>query len=184
MRLFFALALSGQDKLKIDEWRNKMLPALPHPVTTTNLHITLAFLGEIPNSTLETLTELAAKIQGVPFCMQINQTGYFPKPKVYWIGPSQHPPALTELVEQLRQRLRSAGLPAERRPLQAHISLFRKQSINPPAPLCAPDLALQFNSFSLFESKSGSKGVQYEELQRWPLTNRGSVRERLRKGQF
>lgn len=47
MRLFFGLGLSGRDAMAIAQWRTSMLPPLAKPVPVANLHLTLAFLGEV-----------------------------------------------------------------------------------------------------------------------------------------
>ena len=184
MRMFFGLDLAGADKLAIDTWRNKMLPPLAQPVSTANLHITLAFLGEVPSSHYESVFTAARQVCGQAFDLQINQTGYWSKPKVYWIGPTSIPDELLDLARQLRSQLAYQGLSTDPRPYQPHISLFRKLRENPPAPLCEPDMQLSFKSFCLFESHSSSSGVNYRVLEQWPLAVAGSVRERLARGEL
>ncbi|GGO69150.1 RNA 2',3'-cyclic phosphodiesterase [Bowmanella pacifica] len=184
MRLFFGLDFTGPDKLTIDQWRSKMLPPLAQQVAPANLHITLAFLGETADSALERVYQAANQASGQSFSLHIDQTGYWSKPKVYWIGPSHIPMALDTLVLQLRDKLKQQQISTDNRPYQPHISLFRKLRENPPAPLCAPDMHIQVKEFCLFESQSTATGVRYRVMERWPLTEPGSIREKLARGHF
>lgn len=184
MRLFFGLDFTGPDKLVIDQWRNKMLPTLAHPVAPGNFHITLAFLGETADNALERVYHAAHQVSGDSFSLHMDQTGYWSKPKVYWIGPTQIPSALDALVTQLRDKLKQQRISTDNRPYQPHISLFRKLRENPPTPLCAPDMYFDVKAFCLFESQSTASGVRYRVMERWPLTGPGSIREQLARGHF
>lgn len=184
MRCFFGLELEPNDKLAIDRWRSVSLPPLDNPVSADNLHITLAFLGQVEVARIEALAEAASKVRASEFSLLVDQLGYWPKPKTLWIGPTLVSPALEDLAGKLGQLASRFGLPRDSRPYIPHISLFRKQSDNPPAALMPPAFELEFRRFCLFESLSTKTGVRYRVLECWPLVSEMSIRDRLRKGRI
>ncbi|MDF2178542.1 RNA 2',3'-cyclic phosphodiesterase [Aliiglaciecola sp. CAU 1673] len=182
MRVFFGLDLNGREKLAIEQWSSRNLPTYSSAIPPANFHITLAFLGEVNNNQLISLYEAAGELHGNSFLLHIDQLGYWSKPRVLWIGPSQVPESLKELVSALANAGARLGIRKDNRPYMPHISLVRKVALNPPNALIAPDFELTFNRFHLFESKSTNKGVVYHPLHSWPLRSQSSVREQLRGG--
>lgn len=64
-RLFFALSLPAKMQKQVIKWRADHFPAdTGRPVTAANLHITLAFLGEVSALKEAALTRVAGRIQG------------------------------------------------------------------------------------------------------------------------
>lgn len=152
MRLFFGLKPDDVTCMAIDRWRERMLPPLERPVPPWNLHLTLAFLGEVPERELERLGSEADSIDAPAFTMTLDQLGYFPKPQVLWIGPSETPEGAVELAGELRKICRRLGLRTERRKFQAHLTIARRCSTPPPASALPPSFSVHFDSFELFES--------------------------------
>ncbi|CAK9786408.1 hypothetical protein CC85DRAFT_305403 [Cutaneotrichosporon oleaginosum] len=63
MRLFFAVPLSPGLAARIAGWRDALrLPRVAAPVPASNMHITLAFLGDVPQETVPTLLRLGARV--------------------------------------------------------------------------------------------------------------------------
>ena len=50
MRVFFGLELDASTTLAIADWRDRQLACAGRPVPPANFHITLAFIGELPES--------------------------------------------------------------------------------------------------------------------------------------
>lgn len=171
MRLFFGLKPDPQTCLDIDAWRQRTLPPLDHPVAPQNLHVTLAFLGEVDARKLEPLTDEVDVMNAREFTLQLDQLGYFPKPRVLWIGPQQTPDSAVALARDLQRICRRLQLRTERRQFTAHLTIARRCNTPPPASTEPPSFEVAFSSFSLFESVNIRSGVQYQLIHDWPLTH-------------
>lgn len=105
-------------------------------VSAENLHLTLKFLGEIPESKLEQIKKLARKaVSGIkPFNIAVEGLGMFPnqkKPRVIWLGILSEKP-LINLALQLDNALAGAGIPKEKRPFSPHLTIGRiRRSASP-----------------------------------------------------
>ena len=171
MRLFFALAPGASSAAALGAWRDRQVHAEGRSVPLPNLHITLAFLGEISQNRLESLcnaVDTLAPGDG-PLHLHLDQLGYWPKPGICWIGPSQWPERLETLARRLDEIGVAQGGKRSRGRYQPHITLLRGCQTPPPAPIEAPTFDLEFDHFSLFESRQGRRGVSYAETASWPL---------------
>ncbi len=205
MRCFVGLELDPQQKLALQSWQQKSLPelrsrnqapsakrqtrekirnapAIPVAVPAANYHITLAFLGNLSSRQQEALICQLDNIHAHPVELNLNQTGYWPKPKIVFVAPEQIPQPLHSLHTQVRKAAREAGIETESRDYQPHVTMVRKASPSMPPPLFAPDIPCQFDAFHLFESVSTPNGVTYPIRQSWKLTPNLSTREQLRRG--
>jgi len=95
-RLFFALDISKKDKDSIANWRDQTLKLPYKAITQDNFHITLAFLGNTTSEQQQHLTNQATKLAqqiviNAPNILQLNHTGLFKKPKVFYLGLSTCP---------------------------------------------------------------------------------------------
>ncbi|MGB1141170.1 MAG: RNA 2',3'-cyclic phosphodiesterase [Halioglobus sp.] len=170
MRVFFGLDLPAERILEIDHWRAKHLHCQGQPVPPENFHITLAFVGSIATRSLESLLDDADSLAGGnPLELRLNQMGYFQKPGIFWFGSSTTPPSLSSLSAGLRKVAANNGGRLERKPLQPHVTLYRRCEIPPPAPPAVPVIDLAWRHFTLFESLQGRRGVQYREIAQWSL---------------
>lgn len=169
MRLFFGLPIAPDDALRIANWRDRMLPPLDRPVPVGNLHITLAFLGDVSPERHEALESEAGSIFAAAFDLSVDETGYFAKPGILWIGPTQPPDELLRLQRDVDAGARRVGVRTEQRQYQPHITLARRCRTPPPAGAMPPGFTLTFDRFTLFESVSGRAGVHYQPLAEWPL---------------
>lgn len=137
-------------------------------VSADRLHLTLAFLGEVPP---ERLDELLTIGQGLPSLagavLTIDRVGGWSN-GIVWAGSSQPCPALNELAVALQQGLAQAGFPTEARPFVPHVTLLRRARRRLPPREIAP-LPFALQRVSLMESMLTPQGPQYHELQHWPL---------------
>jgi 2'-5' RNA ligase len=99
------------------------------PVSPTNVHITLKFLGEIYERTvpeIEAVMRLAAT--GIsPFDLRLVDVGVFPNersPRVVWVGMDGTEP-LIKMAAALEDGCEPLGFPRERRPFSPHLTLSR-----------------------------------------------------------
>jgi 2'-5' RNA ligase len=73
------------------------------------IHLTLAFLGEVPEAALPTLCALAASIKAPPFELVIDRLGFWPHNQLLWAGCSTTPAPLQDMVLDLQNTLIAAG---------------------------------------------------------------------------
>lgn len=138
-------------------------------MTIHNLHITLAFLGNVNAAQQECLREQARKVNGTPFTLVLTQLGYFPKSQVIWLGPTHCPQPLQSLSSALSLGINACGFPSDPRPFSPHLTLFRKALPTHSTPKITP-VEWPIDSFFLVESKTHPQGAEYHVLQHFPLS--------------
>lgn len=185
MRLFIAinpppavcasLAAAGQD-LAVS-----LGPLVPggrlRPLAVDQIHLTLAFLGEVAPARLPELTGLIAAVAGrhAGFGLQTGRPGCFSG--VVWLGLHDQPD-LSRLQAALEHALLAAGfLPraGQRQAYRPHLTLVRSsrplEAPGHPAAL-PPDLPVQAfraGEICLMQSETGPRGSRYLQLGAWPL---------------
>ncbi|MFF9839031.1 RNA 2',3'-cyclic phosphodiesterase [Streptomyces sp. NPDC020422] len=127
-RVFIALAPPDDAK---DELERELLPAYQaYPRMRWNRiedwHITLAFLGELPVAAVpplrRPLAELAASRD--PLELALHGGGHFDE-RVLWSGIEGDLEGLHRLASDVRDLVRTCGIPYEGRPLRPHLTLAR-----------------------------------------------------------
>ena len=167
MRLFYALELDDSVRSAIENWRSSALPAIGKPVPPANFHITLLYLGEVGDRDFEKLLYETDRIQPPAISLRLDKSGYFARPRVYWVGSEAVPAPLLSLVKDLKRCARKVGLKVDKRPYTPHVTLFRKCAARPPMPAHDIFLELSFTGFTLYESVSVHGGVRYEPRASW-----------------
>lgn len=173
MRAFFGLSPDPKTKLAVEAWRNKAFPHFQAAVPAANFHITLAFLGKISAKQLDGICTEVDQISDIPtFDVLLNQVGYWSKPKALWLGCHETENEHLQLSKTLTHIANTNGLHLSKQAYIAHLTLARKCSVNPPAPLIPPSFAWRNTAFHLYESVSGKNGVSYHVRRSWPLSNK------------
>lgn len=175
-RLFIAIDLPDDVKAELGRLRVE-LPGVRW-VPPSQLHLTLAFLGDVPGERLAGLTGRLAAIKASSFRLRLGGLGCFPhrrNPRVLWVGVEPEP-LLVSLAQRVRDGLAECGIALEERPFAPHITLARiRQSA---AGGCAPFLdrpggmpavTLAVGEFILYESRLSSGGAQHLPLARLRL---------------
>jgi RNA 2',3'-cyclic 3'-phosphodiesterase len=108
-------------------------------------HVTLAFLGDVPESRIEKAAQAvqrAAQRPTPPIEISFAGAGTFGRGRstILWAGLGGDVPALRALAATLRAELRRARLPFDPKPFQAHLTLARPGSLVP-AEAIAADVA-------------------------------------------
>ena len=127
-------------------------------LTPENLHMTLAFIGEYP----ETDPVLAAMEKAVfdPFDITYDRIGTF-RESIIWGGIEQSEP-LENLVRKLRCELAKADIPFDNAAFTAHFTLARHAGFSmgiPPADI--PPVSMSVDQIVLFRSDRGKDGMIY-----------------------
>ncbi len=105
-RLFFAIDLPAEIREQIIHWRaTHFPPEAGRPVAADNLHLTLAFLGEVSAEKEKALSLLAGRIRQPGFTLTLDDAGQWLRSRVVWLGMRQPPRGLIQL-EPRRQTTR------------------------------------------------------------------------------
>lgn len=131
MRLFIAINFDPQVKQKILEVQNKLRKIGQGNFTKPeNLHLTLAFLGEVAPDRMEAVKQAMKQLPVVPMALTFDRVGNFQRNGgIWWIGLSENP-ELLKLQEKLRGLLTAAGFKLETRRFSPHITLAREVSLS------------------------------------------------------
>jgi 2'-5' RNA ligase len=139
------------------------------------LHLTVAFFGQVGAESEEPLREKLAGIEFHSFFLPLLGTGTFPPkgpPKIVWIGVGSGHPHLFQVYKRVQEAALGAGLEPELRPWHPHVTLARcrdvsRQAIQPFLRQTADFDAglIKVENFHLYSSKLGPTGsVHTREL--------------------
>ena len=129
-----------------------------------NLHLTLAFLGEVEDARIGVLAQVAAAMQGSAFGLVLDRVGSFPKARVAWAGSRLPDGAMVEFQGRLARDLAQQGFGIEDRPFAPHLTLARKAGAALPPSAIAP-IGWRVEDFALVRLRAG----RYETLASWRL---------------
>jgi RNA 2',3'-cyclic 3'-phosphodiesterase len=149
------------------------------PVPPENLHLTLLFLGELPERQLEDIDVAFRQLRAPGFELALTGVGLFggSKPRVVYAGAAENP-ALRHLQAKVDTAARSAGFDLPARRFAPHVSLARLPERTPNRArleafvasrggYAAPRFTVE--DFHLFRSRLAPGGATYDELARYPL---------------
>ncbi len=183
MRLFLALGVPATTARDIADWRERCATASGRAVPAANFHVTLAFIGQLQSHRLEALCDaIAAVCESGNYhtdALLLDQVGYWPKPGIFWLGPSHWPDTVTKLAAKLRNSAASFGASKDKRAFQPHVTLYRSCVLPPPAPLVAPEFSFSFDHVILFESHNSAAGVSYHSIAEFTLPQPHGQHHRL-----
>lgn len=169
-RLFFAIELPDEVREQIIAWRaGHFSPDDGRPVAAANLHLTLAFLGEVSASKQQALSQLAGRIRQPGFTLRLDDAGQWLRSRVVWLGMRQPPRGLLQLANMLRAQAARSGCYQSPQPFHPHITLLRDASHAVAIP--APGFCWSFpvTEFALYASSFKRGRTRYTQLQRWTL---------------
>jgi 2'-5' RNA ligase len=134
-----------------------------------NLHMTLAFLGDVEADRLESLVKAADAVRSRSFALQLDRIEHWRKPQVICLTPTSTSPIPGQLAADLATQLRDAGFELEKRPYRAHLTLARKAVYLPADARLDQPILWQSTAFVLVESDRDTQGSHYTLLKSWPL---------------
>lgn len=177
MRLFLALPLSDfatsalgalQDDLKIGR-----------AVDEDNMHVTLAFLGDVTMSEAEELHERLEALRLPAVALRIEGIGHFGRaaPRLVWAG-IRPDPVLQALAAKVTNAARQSGIAVAHRRFVPHVTLARLREraddAGPVAAFAARHARLSLPEeaprvMGLYQSHLRPEGPVYELLADYPL---------------
>lgn len=135
------------------------------------MHLTLRFLGEIPQATVDRVKEAMDGLRFQPFEVEFSGLGAFPNLKrinVVWVGITRGEEQLNEIFHQLEPKLRQIGLPPDNKGFSPHMTIARvKSGLNRGA--------LAEYVESMREQEFGKMPVKAVRLKKSTLTPKGPI---------
>ena len=187
-RLFTAIELSPAVRAAIEKRQGVLAAAVQRAgdsglrlVAPGSLHLTLTFMGDVPEDRVEVVAAaLGRPIDVPPFTLDLGTTGVFPlhgPPRVLWIGVVGGATALARVCESVALRLEELGIARERRPFRPHLTVGRWRdrhgagTIRRVLPASADvQASQQVEEVTLFRSRLGAGGAVHTPIARARLT--------------
>jgi 2'-5' RNA ligase len=175
-RLFVALDLPAAARAALAGFRDRTDARVWRPVPDEALHVTLVFLGHLPEGSSERAGEVVRACAGPATDLALGAALLLPprRPRVLTVEVEDRAGALGALQARLSEALASAGLyEPERRPFRPHATVARLRA-GERAPrelrIAGPDpLAFDGAAVTLYRSRLSRAGARYEPLARVPL---------------
>src|SRR4051794_32794087 len=129
MRLFIALDIDEAVREGLIRFVEGVRNFAPDArwVKPESLHVTLKFIGEQPDTTVEKVKQALAEISAAATRIEFGGYGFFPNPKsarVFWIG-MESGPQLARLAAAIDEKTATLGIPKENRRFSPHLTLAR-----------------------------------------------------------
>ena len=167
-RLFFALWPDAPQRRACREAYGPILAAARgRPVAADNLHVTLEFLGAVPDSSLDVLAALGVAVVLPEDSLVFDRIECWRRAASLVAVPSAVATGLVATQGTLRDALKERGFRVDSRPFRPHLTLARKVVAPPPT---VPDTRVEWRiaELALVESAPGAQGSRYVPLARWP----------------
>lgn len=159
-RLFVAITLSDEIRKTVNQTLHEMKQRgiKGNYSPTANLHLTLAFIGEIrePEQVMEVLKTVSWK----PFKLSLDGLGCFGD--ILWVGVKGNQ-GLNNAARSIRDALSSAQIHFDAKKFEPHITLIRKASGNWKQ-VPAPKGEMMVKKISLMKSEQKNGRPVYTEI--------------------
>lgn len=187
LRVFTAVEISPEIRSAATRLIER-LKAAPTKVTWTkpaNLHYTLKFLGDVPETQLPDVCRAVEEAVSpfTPFEIVAGRVGAFPsisRPRTLWIGVTDGAERVELVFQALERLLKPLGYPPEGRRFTAHLTLGRVRDSSSGAIEELSELlrkhadfdagAMTVDAVTVFASTLGRDGPTYEVLSRAEFT--------------
>src|SRR5713226_1496242 len=118
MRVFIAVDLPDELRKELATLQRELEPLTDTArwVAPESIHITLKFLGEVPEKRVEDIDGALTGLTWKPFTVTVRTVGFFPgnrSPRVFWAG--MEAPTMQNLAEELDSRMEPLGFEKEKR---------------------------------------------------------------------
>ncbi len=182
MRLFVAVDMSEEIRERISELCELVGKFRGvKPVEKENIHITLMFLGEVPERRVEVVKEMLKEVRAETFRLHLKGLGFFPsmnQMRVIWVGVEEGKEEISNLAELVGASMRRLGFRRDKEFI-AHATIARIKRITAEdrrkllqvlEPYMDEDFGwMEVRDFRLKKSTLTSKGPIYEDLEVYKL---------------
>tara|TARA_B100001250_G_scaffold165625_1_gene142564 strand:+ start:1515 stop:2093 length:579 start_codon:yes stop_codon:yes gene_type:complete len=150
-------------------------------VKNSNLHLSVKFIGQTPESSIDEIIECVSKITSSikPFSVEVSGTGCFPtitRPKTLWLGVSGEVKSLMNMVKEIENKLFKIGFSKEKKEFIPHITVARisyPQNVIPDINIFLKSsydvIDLEIDRVQFFSSELLPNGAIYSLLKTFPL---------------
>ncbi|HJJ36405.1 MAG TPA: RNA 2',3'-cyclic phosphodiesterase [Methanocorpusculum sp.] len=139
VRVFIAVEPSAEIRSNVAAVQKSLMGAGRLSLVSANLmHITLKFLGEIPESALDKLKQAVDTLQTSPYTIDVSRVSTFGKPPRVVKAEVHDGNASADLARKLDAALSGLGYPRDAQKFSPHITIAR---IKEYSPALAPKLA-------------------------------------------
>ena len=190
MRCFVAVDVPAEVRARVAELAARLRQAAPRAdvrwSSVETLHVTLKFLGEVPDARVPDVARALTGVVGghAPLALEAGGAGGFPSathPRVVYMGIRGDVAELARLAGAIDGALAGLGFPGERRVFRGHLTVGRVRS-----PRGAQGLADALRSAAgatagawtaeevvLYRSRLHPTGAVHEVVARFPLAGCG-----------
>jgi 2'-5' RNA ligase len=175
MRLFISINFDQNTKdrfIKIQKSLIKMGKGRLTP--PENLHLTLIFLGEVPDEKGSLLSDALKAVEVSPMELKVAQIGTFSEESGLWWAGIEGNRKLNDLQARISAVLSECGSKLGNDKYRPHITLVRDyikgKDFNVKKALSRP-FVIPVSSFSLMRSELNDKGAIYTELGRYTCSD-------------
>jgi len=163
-RLFFALWPNDRQR---DQMRNVISPAAKlvegSAIFRGAWHVTLVFLGEVPEERIPEVQAIARAVKFQPFRTRFDKVEFWARPKVAALAATTVPTELQHLGLSLEVMLEKLGIATESRTFRPHITIVHRARPFETQRLARPAL-IEWSGFELMESVPQPGGALYRPL--------------------
>ncbi|WP_179134554.1 RNA 2',3'-cyclic phosphodiesterase [Oceanobacillus timonensis] len=181
---FIGIPVQPELAKQLAAWQTILKKYLPYKQWTHryDFHITLVFLGEVDEQSIEMLQRKLSSITACPsFALkrtELKTFGNKKQPRVIWLGMEHHP-LLHDMQEQVVQICETIGYKREKRGYTPHITIAKKWADQRKelsehcwndilADMSALDESFDVDAIQLYKVHPASN-PKYEVVQRFPL---------------
>lgn len=152
-------------------------------VKPDNIHLTLKFIGEIPESVIAEIEQNIFHAPPIcePFEITISGTGVFPymrKPRVFWLGITNGTEELVGLAQLVEEKLVPFNIKKEKRKFRSHLTIgrFKKAArVTGLGRFLSPDIlyagTFKVREIILMKSVLKPSGAEYSRIAVHSLSN-------------
>jgi RNA 2',3'-cyclic 3'-phosphodiesterase len=151
------------------------------PVAADNLHVTVAFLGSVPQRRLGELAEVARGAAGArrsalggadsaddPLALAFDRLEYWRGAHLLCALPTEPPASIAVLAQKLQDALTGRGFAPDLKPFRPHVTVARKVTRASGVGEMHPVL-WRFAELALIESRTLPEGPLYSVVESYPL---------------
>lgn len=172
MRLFIAIDFNELNGY-FCELQSKMDKSLAKLKEVSAFHLTLKFLGEVPDDKVDLIKEKFMSIKFKPFSLRWDKIGVFPNEnyiRVVWVGvePKEE---VVELQKNIEDSLKEFGFKKDFK-FHPHITLARVKFVNDKGKFIknlkdikVKDKKIEVKDFRLVKSTLKPEGPVYEDIE-------------------
>jgi 2'-5' RNA ligase len=139
------------------------LPADAKRVAPEEWHVTLEFLGVVPETARPSIERLLADFPSQPEPLVLDRLEYWPDSRAGVLVPARVPTALHDAQAWLRTELQALGLRVDDRPFRPHLTLYRGEKA-PAGEGPVPPIVWPLRRVALVESSPAVGSPRYLEL--------------------